>query len=274
MSLEDFFEQPYKIGLNIENALTIHLGFNYLILCVKNNQGKVLGLKYITFNDDIFSDKGFNELQNVFKKYSAISGGFNEVKISLDSPYFLPVPTSFSDDDKALLMLQSQFKIGNNFLICSRVHTPFDAVVYCALPDRLFNFLVGIYPQAKVFSVSLLLPDVFLSVAIDYPQVIIIHTDLQFLYISVFIDRKLHLLNSFEVNSDTDFLYFILNVIDKFNLSQTTCKVFISGLINESDSKLIELKRFVSEVQLLKTEVTNGVDDPLYFINSFLFSCE
>ncbi|MCC7050279.1 MAG: hypothetical protein IT239_00665 [Bacteroidia bacterium] len=95
MTLDSFFEQSYLPGANTGNTLTIHLSVNQLVLSVKNKEGELLGLKQYFLQENFFSEKGVNELADLFSAISTLSGTFSDVRVCIDTPYLCLFRTIF-----------------------------------------------------------------------------------------------------------------------------------------------------------------------------------
>jgi hypothetical protein len=60
---------------------------------------------------------------------------------------------------------------------------------------------------------------------------------------------KLMLANSYQYRSTDEFLYFILNIFEQFNLDQYTTETILSGDIAAHDEKNMLLKKYIKEIR-------------------------
>ncbi|MCK9156739.1 MAG: DUF3822 family protein [Paludibacteraceae bacterium] len=129
-----------------------------------------------------------------------------------------------------------------------------DVVNIYALPVQKVSRLLRFFPSVKyvnrqsVHVVSSLMenkrhsePQVFVNFYSDSMDVVLVR------------DKMLQLANSYTFRNDDEFLYFILNLYEHFALDQYNVETVVSGFIEENDSKLALLKRYVKQVRLQKT---------------------
>jgi hypothetical protein len=129
-----------------------------------------------------------------------------------------------------------------------------DVVNIYALPVKQVSRLLRFFPSVKyvnrqsVHVVSSLMenkrhsePQVFVNFYSDRMDVVLVQ------------DKMLQLANSYTFRNDDEFLYFILNLYEHFSLDQYNVETVVSGFIEENDSKLALLKRYVKQVRMQKT---------------------
>ncbi|MCC7050278.1 MAG: DUF3822 family protein [Bacteroidia bacterium] len=186
----------------------------------------------------------------------------------------MPIPHNFSDSEDNIKWLQHQFKIGSNFWVGTYNYPQLEASVIYAVPLLLYNSLLARFPSARYYSSGALLPEMYLNNYTEHQQTLVGLINHTHFYASVFIKGKLQLLNSYEINTDEDFMYFILNLMDKLQLSQNDCKVFLGGLIYDSDNKWQQLKKYIAHLNLMEINNKDISNGQVYFTNLFLHQCE
>ena len=71
-----------------------------------------------------------------------------------------------------------------------------------------------------------------------------------FFYANIVQNGKLLFSNTLEYANVEEFIYFVLNIFDKFGLDQLETKLTISGEINKKDKRIGVLKDYLKELKM------------------------
>ena len=79
------------------------------------------------------------------------------------------------------------------------------------------------------------------------------------------IENKLQLYNVFNFSDDEDALYYILFIIEQYNLNVMTCKLCVCGQIDKRESILSKLKKYIKYVDIANFSSTNFQHKQYYY---------
>lgn len=270
MSLENFFNHEPPLNESISSQLAIEISAKHFILSAKNSNGEIIGLKQYFLNNSITNAHGIEEIIALLNSNPALKHPYKKTIISINTPYSLIVPESFYDEYKTLTLLQNQFLIGNDVKILSeRIETE-NAFIISAISDSIFNKLTQLFPTAQVISGALILFNIPSSNA---KFIVNIFIDQEKIILNAFKDFKLILFNTYSIISDEDFLYFILNALDKLNFDLSNTHATLMGLIYESDSKFNLLSNYIGSVSLANLNHQNINNSQIFYSNIHSHLC-
>jgi hypothetical protein len=122
-----------------------------------------------------------------------------------------------------------------------------------SVPKELLGQIHNIYPSARIInqqSIHILTSilenkknnriQVYIEVLPDFFDAVVMEKG------------KMLLANSYKYRNTDEFLYFILNLYEQFNLDQYEAGIMLSGAISEQDEKTVKLKKYISSVNIKK----------------------
>lgn len=270
MSLENFFNQENPLSESISSQLAIEISANHLILSVKNNNGEVTGLKHYFLAHPLSNSKGIEEITDILKSNPALKNPYKKTIVAVNTPHSLIVPDSFFDESRSLTLLQSQFKIGNDVKIISERIDTENAFIISAINDSIYNKLTQLFPTAHLITGAFVLFNIPNQGA-DY--MINIFADQEKIVLNAFKGGKLILFNIYSISNDEDFIYFILNALDKLNFELSNTQANLMGLIYESDSKFNLLSNYIGTVKLVNLNNQYINNSQVFYTNIYSHLC-
>lgn len=264
MSLELFFNQSQSLNETISTLLAIEISANHVIISAKKNNGELCGLKHVFLTNSAFGIKGIDEILDVLKNNPALQHAYKKTIISINTPYSIVVPESIFEENKSITLLQSQFKIGNDVKLIKEKLDLQGAYLISAIPELLYNKLTLLFPTAQIISGGWVLFSIN-----ENPEEydVNVFTDQEKIIMSAFNNGKLILYNSYFISRDDDFLYYIINALDKINFNLSNTKINLYGLIYESDYKYQTLKNYIGTVNLVNYPNPEINNSQVFFTN-------
>ena len=113
-----------------------------------------------------------------------------------------------------------------------------------SIPQNLLAEIKEKYPQVKICHQATLFIEKSLEKQ-DIEKQIFLDIYSDFFYANITQNGKLLFSNVFEYDDSEEFIYFVLNIFDKFNLNQLETKLYVSGEINKKDRKIAILKDYM-----------------------------
>ena len=119
-----------------------------------------------------------------------------------------------------------------------------------SIPKVLLKEIKEQYPQAKIcHQATVFIAETLKKTDIEKQIFIDVYPD--FFYANITQNDKLLFSNAFAYGNIEEFIYFVLNIFDKFDLNQLETKLTISGEINKKDKKIAILKDYIKHIELL-----------------------
>ena len=118
-----------------------------------------------------------------------------------------------------------------------------------SIPKNLLAEIKEQFPQNAICHQA----TIFIGETMKKPDIekqIFIEIYPDFFYANITQNAKLLFSNAFEYSSVEEFIYFVLNIFDKFSLNQLEAKLTISGEINKKDKKIAILKDYIKQIEI------------------------
>ena len=125
------------------------------------------------------------------------------------------------------------------------------------------------YPNAEFYHYSTALASRLINEDNRDSSCILIHKRDEELYLLISKNNEIVLLNLFNVRSDTDIIYFVLNSMRENKISQDSGRLYYSGDINPEDNSVLTLKKYLANIRELPPRKGDVPDNSLH--NYFRF---
>ena len=238
--------------------------FSYAIF--DNNRNKFVLLRNVSFKN---SKVDFLEgLKSLFANDEILKANYNSTKVILGSKKSVFVPKALFDKTKIISILNFNTKV-----------LDVEQVFYNELKGDVFNiyaFNTAIYDllfkelnKPNFFNqASVILANNIHKKSLNKKRIIVDvnSTFFDILYIE---NNKLVFRNTFDYTNETDFVFYIISVLDKFNFDNENDQLNITGIISIKSKETELLKKYVKKIRFKRTElnfsyVFNEIDISLY----------
>ena len=216
-------------------SLSIRFSSDGFSLYAYDENSTLLSFKSIPV--ELFS-KSKEEIIEVLSKEEELSLNFRNVRLILETELYSIVPTAIYSPENELYLLKlqhSNINISDKILVNEL--TAWDAVLLFSIPTQLYTVLAEILPEINIENHILAFINDYVELENDRNVNVWIRQN----YIDIVVLEKWNLIfiNSFEFKSDEDFIYLILKIYEKLELSSELCKLKIHNV--KSRKTLTEL---------------------------------
>lgn len=237
-------------------TLFIHFSENSISLVTANkNHNQVLGLQIIEERNNNIFKKNISEIRSIFDSINLNKDDYTNIKIIIENNCYALVPEPLFAGDKAESFLKLNTPIGNNHqVLFNRLQK--NVVNVFSLNISLYDALKQLFPQSEIIhETELLLSVLFANDVKEKTENLFVHVHETYIDIGFVKENTLRYLNSFSCEADTDIIYFLLSVAEELKLNQDRFKVMLLGKVNANGSLISLMKKYISNVELLKRPV-------------------
>jgi len=193
----------------------------------------------------------FSKTIDLFKELSFIP--FSNVTIALESQFPVVVPSSLYQPAKKYEFIAFNTDISMGHEVMEHVLPSLSLVQLFTLAPSLKTVVASYFPQARlVHATSSVLVAMQLLSRINKQQTImgVLLTENN-VHLCLFESGKLLFFNSFLTKTKEDIAYWVLRLFDQFDLNTTQVQLYLQGIDNSLDDRILILKQYISKVQLL-----------------------
>jgi len=231
------------------DSLVIELSDNLIKFCEFNSSDNT-PLYICLYPIENTLQVSLNEhLINALKHFQFSKKTYQHVAINYFTAQFTLCPTAFynSENNRSLL----EFNTGgthNKVILTDDINA--DIKLIYAIDEDLKSFLDQLFPShfikhtLTVLAKLMLLSDeltkdhILLSVHANYIEIIVKQ------------DQKLLLANQYSIKTQEDILYYILFILEQYQLNPLTASIKIVGNINATSALISSLKKYIKNVPL------------------------
>ena len=174
---------------------------------------------------------------------------FQEINVISALNHFSLQKDTFSEHEKGLDLIGFNADVNqeNEELMLS-VNKKFGLQFYYAFPKDLYSQIKGLQlPTTFNFSGEKFLQKISIKNNKEI-HINLYHHQCEFIAID---GKKLVIYNNLDVNSEVDFLYFVMFTLSKINFGLDETKFFVYGETTENDTFISELQKFVRNLTIV-----------------------
>ncbi|MBA2612616.1 MAG: DUF3822 family protein [Bacteroidetes bacterium] len=240
-----------KANVKEANSLSLVISHNSLLFAISDKNFKnIQQLGHVELLNTGGGDKTFAEkIAFLLNNYQLAQKKFEKIIISILSKDFTIVPEAFSNsgDMKEFLAFSSGLTEVKNPLVHSIKN-----VKFCYVFDpELIQYLERTYTQAIIKHAGAINTDLFFSnhSLINCNLFLAINDGL----IEIAAKEKNELLfyNVFNYENNEDVLYYLLFMMEQFNLNPLQIKLVISGQVQTNDPLILSIKKYIKQVSFV-----------------------
>ncbi len=188
-------------------------------------------------------------LINALKHFQFSKKTYKQVTINYFTAQFTLCPTAFynSDNNRSLL----EFNAGNTdnkLIITDDINT--DIKLIYAIDENLKSLLDQLFPSHFIKHTLTVLSKLMLSSDELTKEHVLLSVHSNYIEIIVKQDQKLLLANQFSIKTQEDVLYYILFVLEQYQLNPLTASIKIVGNIDATSGLVISLKKYIKNIHL------------------------
>lgn len=234
--------------------LSILIGVDSLIFVVVDERKMVLALKHWLF--EIVSTNPIENFKSTFRNEPILNLKFKKVQIAYASKSFSLIPEKLYNENhsesylKNITEVSSWEEIFTDYIPNQKICNVF------SIPKEIKSYFIEKYPEASFYHSTTVLLNSFSRLKSDEKEQKLLLNLAKGTLDIIFIDKgTLKLMNSFDLSSGKDLLYYSLLIVEQFGLEQAKQEVWVTGNIDENADLFQQLKKYLPKAQVLNSYV-------------------
>lgn len=214
------------------------------------------GLQYqIRKNKSVLEEHSFFKNEDSTEHFVAeklaevlVKNNFAEIKVVSALNHFALMPEEFKQHELGYKLISYNASVNENEeeLMLS-INKKYDVQFYYTFPKNLYQKIKSLAkPVSFNFSGEKFLNNIS-SKKKNEIHIHLYHHQCEFIALN---DKKLILYNNLDLNSEVDFLYFIMFTLKKINFSIDDTYFFVYGETTENETFISELRKFVKNISI------------------------
>lgn len=255
------YDEALSKKLSEKFELSIQLALDGFSFCIFNPElNKFLSLEHVKFSESIHDSDYMRSFEQKVNSNEWLSLSYKSIKILFESSTSTLIPASlYSENDKDLYA-GFNFSLPENHLCYADFLKGLDAYLIYTMSEKLKNKIHQLFPDHKIISSSANLIEALL---INYKNIgtgkrMFVNVKSSFLDIVLIEEKQVLFFNSFAYQSNEDFMYYIIFVIEQLNLNPEYIDLTFSGVIDKK-SKLFETAyTYIRNINFQKLPAVNN----------------
>ncbi len=250
----DLTDETFDINRLNYYSLLLQLSYkSFAYTLYDNHTSKFVLLRSVDIEIDNISEY-IEKIKLIIEKDEIIPNINTLIKILFYNKNTIIVPNAFYDEDKRREILEFNVNLQKNDIILSNKLRNNDYNIF-SINNDLFNFLNTTFKNYTIYNqASVVVNESILNSAKDKTK-IIIDSNSSFIDVTLIEKGTLKFKNTFEYKTTTDFVFFVLNIYDKFELQPEKTEIYISGKITPISDEVLLLKNYIKKIKFLKTSL-------------------
>ena len=249
---------------NLELSIQFSLdGFSFLIKDISRN-------KSVYFSEYTFSSPAskpedlLQHIEPIFKSDKQLQYDFKKVLVYYKNDLYTLVPNAFFDEGNLASYVKHSIKTYPTDLFAFDDLDTINAKLVYIPYVNTNNFLFQNYGEFEFNHYQSLFTEKLIR--INPPNAMYMYADLEnsSLHLSVLKGKEVSLINSFQITSATDCLYYILFTAEQLNIENTELRLFLTGSIRQHDETYQLFAKYIQHIEFLeaKNELNTSLDVP------------
>ncbi len=243
-------DSSFDIGVTTSYYMSIQANLNGLCFCILDPVTN----KYVLFEYKSFKQPDLHqtqlEEQLITNQY--FNRTYKKVMFLYQTDCFALVPTPLFSDDyvKDILEFNGCQPTAEDHLVTNKINMC-DSVNVFAIPRFLYHTLKNQFPEIRFLhqSTPIIESALLRKKSLSEFQFLITLQDHSFEIIATH-KHHLKLCNTFQYSNEKDLIYLILFTFEQLGLSMNQTYIEISGAISSSDTKYVQIKRYLKNAVL------------------------
>jgi len=188
-------------------------------------------------------------LLSAVKHFQFSKKTYRFVYVNYFTDRFTLCPAAFYDAEHARAMLEFNTGTIEENLVLNDDVTPDIKLIY-AIDEKLKSALDLIFPHHRIkHSLSVLTQLMLHSEDLSKEQ-LLLYVHAEHIEIIVKEDTRLLLANQFSVKTQEDVLYYVLFILEQYQLNPVTVSMCVAGNINSNSDLMLTLKKYIRNIHL------------------------
>jgi len=250
----NYFDETFDSNQSNSYILSIQLSLDGFSFCVFDEiAGKYIALGNKEFPEKFQTSDFFKFFDNFIKKETWITSKFKKVNCLLDSSMYTLIPEESFEESNLKKYLEFNHSISEIDEIHYNKIDLLNTYNVFSVSSDITNYLNRYFTNINYINrQSVAISNILASNKTMSGNNVFVNLGKSVIDIIVLSNKKLVMCNSFKFKSNTDALYHILNVFDKFRLSTLLTEIYLSGRVHkESDFYQLAIQ-YLGKIKLNK----------------------
>ncbi|HCR54207.1 MAG TPA: hypothetical protein DIW27_07320 [Cytophagales bacterium] len=246
-------DEKFDVDHLHQYTLLIHLGFRDLQIGIVNLQNRLVFFEDYIFQNLNSIDDQLDLLKELFESHQLLTAGFwKKVKFSIKNNKLVQVPSSLFVEDAAseYLRLNAKFDLDKELILhCKSKES--SAVTVFALHKEIHQWISNLYENSTVSFVhqsACLIEGVLKEAPKESVPPLYIYVDRFKLHILSAREGKLVYYNQFPIQQFSDYVKYIMLVLNAMKMDQQNSKIILWGYIGKKSPHFIEFSKYIKNV--------------------------
>ncbi len=251
MNLEiSIHNQSFGTTTDTVDVLVVEINEHYISFCeFESSVITPVSISHFLI-DDVLKTSTSEQLLHAMKHYKINTSKYKKVFVNYSTALFTLCPVSFFESENARLLLE--FNVG----VLAQKQILYDAIssdvkLIYAIDEELKSTLDKIFPQHQLHHALTVLSKLALNSDELQNQSLVIHIYKNYIEVVLKNKNELILVNQYTVNSNEDVLYFVLFILEQYQLNPLTIAVAFAGNVNANDALIDTLKKYIKHIKLV-----------------------
>lgn len=244
--------QPHSFGnaTGNEDVLVLSINERYFSFCefeIVNTTPTRISHFLI---EDVLKTSTTEQLFHSIKHFKINATQYKKIYINYSSALFTLCPVSFYKPEHARELLEFNVGSTTQHVILNDDVTSEVKLIY-AVESDLKSTLDKLFPQHQLHHSLSVLSKLALNSDELKNQLLVIQINSNTLEVVLKDNNQLTLVNQYSVNSNEDVLYFILFILEQYQLNPLTVNIAVAGNISTDDTLILTLKKYIKHIKLV-----------------------
>ena len=224
-------------------------GFSFCILDIRRK--KYIALRHIPL---IVGKPQFltRKLEAIFEQEEKLNATYQSVSIDFSTNEATLIPKKYSPDENFKTIAALSFETGRNEEVrTDNLPGCNDAIVY-GYPKELTTLLNRKYTDFEFRHKSIPLLASAYDQRNEKNNSVLINFEKKYVQMIALKNFEINLYNSFYFKTESDFMYYILNVCHNLQIDPQADEIILSGFLADDSGYVRQLKKYLGNVQFLK----------------------
>lgn len=235
---------------NIADGLVIELSENLIQFCeIQMEQNKPLYICHYPIEDK-HQHSLSEHLIIAIKHFQLSKKAYQHIYVNYFNHQFTLCPTAFYDSNQNRTLLE--FNVGNTdnkIILTDDVNA--DIKLIYAIDESLKSTLDLLFPSHQIKHNLSILSKLMLQTEELTKENIILSVYSSHIEIVVKQEHKLVLANQFTIKTQEDILYYVLFILEQYQLNPLTANISVAGNIDVTSGLLTTLKKYIKNIRLV-----------------------
>ena len=248
-------DQSFDLKHTSEYYLSIQLGLDGFSFCILD----IFRHKYIAFQHIplVVGKLQFlaKKIESIFEAEEILNASYQSVSVTYSTNNATLIPKEYTEPSNLIKIAALTNEISRNEDICSEDLPGFNYQLVYSYPKELMTFLNRKYTEFKFMHKSIPLLSATNNQRNEKKNTLLINFENKYIRMIAIRGSQIELYNSFYFKTETDFLYYTLNIWHSLQFDPERDEILIGGFVADDSSYVRQLKKYISTIHFLKPSI-------------------